>query len=121
MFSYGSGCAASMFTIRGKEDYAIIRSTSDFTERLDARIKKSPEEYDACLAERELKYGKNNYSPTGPVEELTPGTYYLEQIDEKWRRVYKRRDPIPKAVTIIKSPMISINSQSCKLFALSKL
>lgn len=121
MFSYGSGCAASMFTIRGKEDYAIIRSTSDFTERLDTRIKKSPEEYDACLEERQLKYGKNNYSATGPVEELIPGTYYLEQIDEKWRRVYKRRDPIPKTITIIKSPMISINSQSCKLFALSKL
>jgi len=47
MFSYGSGCAASMFTIRVNQEYGIIKSTSDFNERLDSRNQKTPEEYEA--------------------------------------------------------------------------
>ena len=47
MFSYGSGCAASMFTIRGKAGYTNIRDRSSFQDRLDNRIIKSPEFYEA--------------------------------------------------------------------------
>lgn len=121
MFSYGSGCAASMFTIRVKEDYNIIRFTSDYTERLNNRIKKTPEEYENCLAERETHYGVKGYNPVGDTSELLPGTYYLESIDEKWRRTYKRIPCISKKISVMKSPTISITSENSKLFALSKL
>jgi hydroxymethylglutaryl-CoA synthase len=121
IFSYGSGCAASMFTIRGKEDYTIIRDTSDFHKRLANRIKKSPEVYEACLAEREERYGHSNYESTGPLEELLPGTFYLSKIDDKWRREYSKVPCVKKSIKVMKSPMITFNSQRSKLFELSKL
>ena len=34
MFSYGSGCAASMFVLRCKPGYQRIQQLSDFKERL---------------------------------------------------------------------------------------
>lgn len=111
MYSYGSGCSASMFTIKVKEDYDIIKLTSDFHQRLDNRIKKSPEEYEEWLAYREAHYTKKNYEAVGPIDELVPGTYYLESVDEKWRRTYKR----------LHQMSITVNSPSSKQFALSKL
>lgn len=121
MYSYGSGCAASMFTIRVKEDYTTIRNNSDFYERLANRIKKTPEEYESCLTVREVNHGTKNYIANGPIDELLPGTYYLESIDEKWRRVYKRVEPATKSVTVMKSPTISVSYEGSKIFALSKL
>lgn len=137
LFSYGSGCAASMFTIRAKEEYSIIREKSDYHQRLDNRIKKSPEFYEAVMAEREATYGHANKEATGPIEELIPGTFYLTKIDEKWRRDYSKvpclKKPIivkvekrglefkDSKVGVMASDMISYNSQRSKLFALSKL
>lgn len=110
-----------MFTIRGKEDYTIIKDTSDFHKRLAKRIKKSPEVYEATLAERQDHYGHSNYEPSGPLEDLLPGTFYLTKIDEKWRREYSKVPCVRKAVKVMKSPMISFSSQRSKLFELSKL
>lgn len=42
MFSYGSGCAASMFILRFNADYHRIRQLSDFKERLASRVKVAP-------------------------------------------------------------------------------
>jgi len=33
-------------------------------------------------------YGKKDYKPVGEVASLLPGTYYLESIDEEYRRTY---------------------------------
>jgi hydroxymethylglutaryl-CoA synthase len=121
MFSYGSGCAATMFSIRGKEDYSTIRKTSDFHKRLSNRIKKSPEFYENCLAERQENYHHANFDPSGPIEELLPGTFYLTKIDEKWRRVYSKVPCIKGAIKVVNTPMISYSSHRSKLFELSKL
>lgn len=64
MFSYGSGCAASMFMIRVNGDYSHIQRTSEFKTRLESRIKLSPEEFDKWMAHRESLFGKANYEPT---------------------------------------------------------
>lgn len=121
MFSYGSGCAATMFSIRGKEDYSTIRKTSDFHRRLSKRIKKSPEFYENCLAERQESYHHANFEPSAPIEELVPGTFYLTKIDDKWRRVYSKVPCVRGAVKVVNTPMISFSSQRSKLFELSKL
>ena len=33
-------------------------------------------------------YGRNSYKPVGNIETLVPGTYYVESIDEAYRRTY---------------------------------
>ena len=54
MFSYGSGCAASMFVLNFAKEYKSVAAiTSDYLQRLDQRIKVTPAEYDAIMAKRE--------------------------------------------------------------------
>ena len=46
--------------------------------------------FNAAMDLRASRYGKAGYSPTGSVEDLFPGTFYLEAIDELHRRFYGR-------------------------------
>lgn len=64
MFSYGSGCAASMFTFTVNGDYQPIQKRAQFKQRLASRVKLSAEEYDKWMSQREAFYGKSNYEPT---------------------------------------------------------
>ena len=64
MFSYGSGCAASMFILSVQPGYERIRQLSCFKERLSNRIKVSPEEYNQWMELREKSFGKANIAPT---------------------------------------------------------
>ena len=63
MFSYGSGCAASMFTIHVNGNYQHIQKACEFKSRLESRIKVSPEEFDKLMAYREKMYGRCNFEP----------------------------------------------------------
>ena len=63
LFSYGSGCAASMFMLRGAGDYKKLQQTAQFKERLNSRIKISPQEFDEIMSERERNYGKSSLVP----------------------------------------------------------
>lgn len=64
MFSYGSGCAASMFLIRVQNDWTQVIRPSMFKKRLESRIKISPEEYAKWMDIREHNYGKVPYTPS---------------------------------------------------------
>jgi hydroxymethylglutaryl-CoA synthase len=64
MFSYGSGCAASMFMIKVNGDYSKIQEASEFKNRLGSRLKISPEEFDKWMAHRESIFGKAPYDPS---------------------------------------------------------
>jgi len=57
---------------------------------IQARTKVTPEAYTETLAEREANYTKFDYTPTQPLTDLLPGTYYLEQVDALERRQYSR-------------------------------
>lgn len=61
MFSYGSGCAASMFMIRVVGPYGEIQKKAQFRERLESRIKVDPKVFDQWMAHREHLFGKCNY------------------------------------------------------------
>jgi hydroxymethylglutaryl-CoA synthase len=66
LFSYGSGCAASMFMIRVSNDgwaYRQVLSKSSFKQRLESRIKLSPEDFDRWMSQKEQNYGKAPYNP----------------------------------------------------------
>jgi len=46
MFSYGSGCAASLFTLRFTSQYKTINKIAQFKDRLVQRKKFTAEAYD---------------------------------------------------------------------------
>lgn len=66
LFSYGSGCAASMFVVHVRPGYKQHPLTTNavFQQRLDARVRLSAEEYDNWMAHRESLFGKKDYAPT---------------------------------------------------------
>ncbi|KAJ2804767.1 3-hydroxy-3-methylglutaryl coenzyme A synthase [Coemansia guatemalensis] len=90
LFSYGSGCAASTYSFRVRADTSKIARTIDLAARLDKRIKVAPADFEKIMELREKTHNAQEYEPTGNIEELKPGTYYLQKIDSKWRRAYGR-------------------------------
>jgi 3-hydroxy-3-methylglutaryl CoA synthase len=53
MFSYGSGCAASMFVLRFSGAYKQMAAlTKDYKIRLAERRRVAPEEYDKVMQHR---------------------------------------------------------------------
>jgi len=65
MFSYGSGCAASIFTLKViSNNYKLIRERNfDTFDNLNNRIKISPENYETFLLTKEKLFLSNNYVP----------------------------------------------------------
>ncbi|GKZ35762.1 hypothetical protein AbraIFM66950_006516 [Aspergillus brasiliensis] len=88
MFSYGSGLASTLFAFKVTGDLAPMVKKIDLMNRLKQRHVATPEEYEEACALRLKAYGSNNYTPTGNIASLAPGTYYLERIDEEYRRTY---------------------------------
>ncbi|XP_076462936.1 hydroxymethylglutaryl-CoA synthase 1-like [Babylonia areolata] len=98
LFSYGSGLAASMFSIRVSEDRSpdsplerLVSSLCDLQNRLDGREKVAPVDFDKCMKLREETHHLAPYKPVGGVDHLFPGTWYLTEIDSMHRRKYERR------------------------------
>jgi len=100
MYSYGSGLASAMYSLRVSMDIipdsslsVLLTSVQDIPARLASRLEVSPEEFVKTLEHREKAYHTSSYTPCGSKEELFPGTYVLENIDKMYRRSYSR---IPK-------------------------
>uniref|UniRef100_A0A7M4E4E8 Hydroxymethylglutaryl-CoA synthase n=1 Tax=Crocodylus porosus TaxID=8502 RepID=A0A7M4E4E8_CROPO len=94
-FSYGSGLAASLFSLRVSQDVApgspldkLVSSFSDLQTRLDSRKCVLPEEFAQIMKLREDTHHLANHTPHGSKDDLFPGTWYLQQIDDKYRREY---------------------------------
>ncbi|KAF8705234.1 Hydroxymethylglutaryl-CoA synthase 2, partial [Rhizoctonia solani] len=90
MFAYGSGCAASFYSIRIKESPQEIAEKMDLLARLKAMKVVPVEEYVSAMALREKNHNAVDYTPDGSLDNLWPGSYYLEHIDSKYRRAYAR-------------------------------
>ncbi|KII85933.1 hypothetical protein PLICRDRAFT_144667 [Plicaturopsis crispa FD-325 SS-3] len=94
LFAFGSGCAASFFTLRVKGDTSEMRDKMDLLPRL-ANMEVVPcQTYVDALNLREKNHNAVSYTPQGLVENIWPGAYYLESVDQKYRRKYVRA---PKA------------------------
>ena len=103
MFSYGSGLAACMFSLRicptdGEEKAAteekflnLIGSLSSVKERLDGRKEIVPSKFVEVIETRTRIEKDKEFTPTCGTDDLWPGTYYLKKIDEKLRRFYERK------------------------------
>lgn len=90
MFSYGSGLAATLFSIRCVGDVTHIRDTANVVERLNARKAVSPEKFEEILSTREQTHAAFDYTPSTGTEHLFKGTYYISAIDKLERRSYSR-------------------------------
>uniref|UniRef100_A0A665VQP0 Hydroxymethylglutaryl-CoA synthase n=1 Tax=Echeneis naucrates TaxID=173247 RepID=A0A665VQP0_ECHNA len=98
IFSYGSGFAATLYSLRVTQDPTpgscldkLVSSLSDLKVRLDSRTKVSPVVFSENMKLREETHHLASYVPRGSVDDLFPGTWYLTRVDDKYRREYSRR------------------------------
>ncbi|CDK30007.1 unnamed protein product [Kuraishia capsulata CBS 1993] len=88
LFSYGSGLAASLFSLKVNDDVSSIIKVLNVQNKLSSRLQKSPQEYEAAIALREKAHLAKSFKPTGETEYLPKGTYYLTEVDDRYRRFY---------------------------------
>lgn len=103
LFSFGSGFASSFFTLRVRGDTSEISRTMNLLERLSSmkvvllgsssRLWRYVVFISFCtilycvrlrfifLQLREKNHNAVNYTPEGLVENIWPGSYYLESVD----------------------------------------
>ncbi|KAJ5439819.1 Hydroxymethylglutaryl-CoA synthase [Penicillium daleae] len=88
LFSYGSGLASSMFSAKIVGDVSEMVEKLDLKNRLESRTVLAPQAYDDMCQLREHAHLKKNFKPTGGVETLQKGVYYLTEVDDMFRRQY---------------------------------
>lgn len=89
MFSYGSGLASSLFSLKVVGDVSDMASKLNLDERLNTRKIVTPEAYDAACELRHQAHLKKDYSPKAEIDSLISGTYYLTHVDNMYRRKYE--------------------------------
>ncbi|KNE69271.1 hydroxymethylglutaryl-CoA synthase [Allomyces macrogynus ATCC 38327] len=104
MFSYGSGLASSMFSLRVSGSVEYITKSVDLRNRLAQRTIQSPAVFEKQMELREKVHNAKDYKPTGDITDaLWDGTYYLTEIDAKFRRTYARKEPAAAAAAAKKA------------------
>ncbi|ETN42221.1 hydroxymethylglutaryl-CoA synthase [Cyphellophora europaea CBS 101466] len=88
VFSYGSGLASALFSLKVVGDTTELAEKLDLQKRLDERMVVPPETYDEMCLSREKAHLQKDFKPTGSTENLKPGTYYLTEVDGMFRRKY---------------------------------
>ena len=108
MFSYGSGAVATAFTILARaptghnslattgkhaEPFTLrrIQAAVEMPKRLAARRVRDVAAFKAAMDLRATRYGTCDYEPSGALDELQPGAYYLTKVDKLHRRSYARK------------------------------
>lgn len=97
LYSYGSGLASSLFTIRvassdaAKTQLAKMASLANLTARLADRVKVAPAEFATTMAAREAYHHISGaWEPKSPPSPLPTGAYYLLRKDALGRRFYQQ-------------------------------
>ncbi|PMD22956.1 hydroxymethylglutaryl-CoA synthase [Hyaloscypha hepaticicola] len=88
VFSYGSGLASSLFSLKIVGSTENIQKTLDLQERLAARRTVAPEVYDSMCELRKKAHLQKSYTPSGNPETIAKNVYYLESVDDMFRRKY---------------------------------
>ncbi|KAK0629187.1 hydroxymethylglutaryl-coenzyme A synthase C terminal-domain-containing protein [Bombardia bombarda] len=88
LFSYGSGLAATFCSFRINGSTENINKVLALPTRLPARRQVTPETYDAMCDLRKKAHLQKNFKPVGDVSTIAPGTYYLESVDDMYKRFY---------------------------------
>ncbi|MFS7914005.1 putative hydroxymethylglutaryl-CoA synthase [Helianthus anomalus] len=96
MFSYGSGSSATMFSLHlseGKSPFSLsnIAKVMNIDEKLKRRTELAPEKFVELMKVMEHRYGGKDFVTSKDVSLLAPGTYYLTEVDSKYRRFYAKK------------------------------
>ncbi|KAL8768646.1 MAG: hypothetical protein Q9209_005205 [Squamulea sp. 1 TL-2023] len=89
IFSYGSGLASSLFSLKVVGDVSEMVSKLDLHKRLEARRVVEPKVYDEMCNLREKAHLQKEYTPNGNPKTITKDTYYLSNVDGMFRRQYE--------------------------------
>jgi len=90
MFSYGSGLAATMFSLRVDGDLTEQRETCNLLNRLEDRHEASPEVFTDALSERAEFHSSMGFEVRDTPTKLAPGAFHLAAVDTLGRRSYAR-------------------------------
>ena len=85
VYSYGSGCAASIYALDTKGSPIV----GPVFGRLDDRERVSPQEIDRVLSLYKKSHMRFGFTPEHQVKKLD-GAYYLAEVDAKGRRWYEQ-------------------------------
>ncbi|KAK1274578.1 Hydroxymethylglutaryl-CoA synthase [Acorus gramineus] len=103
MFSYGSGLASSMFSFRfqdGQHPFSLsnIASVLNVSNKLESRHVITPEKFVETLKLMEHRYGAKGFLTSKDTSLLSPGTFYLTEVDSMYRRFYAKKAADDNAV-----------------------
>lgn len=111
MFSYGSGLASCMYSLRISPSPLLnkmVENLINLPKTLAARRTIPPADFERTMKLREETHHLAPYQPVGDPAQLFPGTYYLTAVDERHRRSYARVPQQPTGIdkTVqLKSPL----------------
>lgn len=90
LYGFGSGFAASMFSLRVTGAVRGIVVGMPLRRRLEMRTVVTGAVFEEVMKKRERDYGRFGYQPSSDVDELFPGTFYLKEVDEDGEREYEQ-------------------------------
>lgn len=91
MYSFGSGSAASVFSFTVVGDTSELAEKLNLKKRLDSMQTVPCQTYVESLKTREAMHSAKDATPTGSIDSLFEGAYYLEKVDHMFRRTYGRK------------------------------
>ncbi|XP_061357833.1 hydroxymethylglutaryl-CoA synthase-like [Gastrolobium bilobum] len=96
LFSYGSGLTATMFSLQlrdGQHPFSLsnIARVMDVTGKLKSRHEFPPEKFIETLKLMEHRYGAKEFVTSKDSSLLSPGTFYLTEVDSMYRRFYAKK------------------------------
>lgn len=90
VFSYGSGLASTLLSVKVVGDISKITSILNLDYKLgEGRKQKTPQEYVNAIELREKAHLQKNFQPTGSLDDIAAGVYYLVDINDKFQRKYE--------------------------------
>ncbi|KAK1356640.1 Hydroxymethylglutaryl-CoA synthase [Heracleum sosnowskyi] len=97
MFSYGSGLSSTMFSFRlreGQHPFSLsnIANIMNVDEKLKSRNELPPEKFVEIMQLMEHRYGAKDFVTSKDCSLLSPGTYYLTEVDSMYRRFYAKKE-----------------------------
>jgi hydroxymethylglutaryl-CoA synthase len=90
-FSYGSGAASSLFSLRVTGDLPATKAALDLNSRLEARVKRLIVEYEREVERANVRMKTAPYDPASDLEWVWDDEWILDRIDGKWIRLYRRK------------------------------
>ncbi|WVZ10579.1 hypothetical protein V8G54_015109 [Vigna mungo] len=96
LFSYGSGLTSTIFSLQLRDiqhpfSLSNIARVMDVDGKLKSRHEFPPEKFVETLKVMEHRYGAKEFVTSKDSSLLSPGTFYLTEVDSMYRRFYSEK------------------------------